>query len=189
MRDLKKLLFTHSFPDSNYLSWPLSRLVDDIETKHHRYVEEKTPVIQRYLDKLCSVHGANHPELFEIRRLFNLSAEELAQHMKKEELILFPRIRKMEFPDTDASSDQHVISEMIRQPIDIMMKEHNTEGDRFKTIDALTNHYQPPADACNTHKVTFALLQEFETNLHFHIHLENNILFPRSIEMANELMN
>jgi len=75
---------------------------------------------------------------------------------------------------------------MIQDPIKVMMHEHDNEGERFKKIATITNQYQVPEDACNTYKVTYALLREFENDLHLHIHLENNILFPKAVEMEKE---
>ncbi|WP_394336478.1 iron-sulfur cluster repair di-iron protein [Aureibaculum luteum] len=171
----------------DFKSWSLDLLADYIEKKHHRYVEEKIPVLKQYLTKLCKVHGGRHPELFEITEHFNASAGELTAHMKKEELILFPIIRKM----IDA---KHKGTEMskphfgtVENPIEMMMNEHENEGDRFREIDRLSNSYTPPADACNTYQVTFSLLKEFQDDLHQHIHLENNILFPKAIVLEKEI--
>jgi len=113
----------------------------------------------------------------------------MAQHMKKEELILFPRIRKIEALTRKPLKADTLQHDVLGPPIHMMMNEHAVEGDRFKAIDELTQHYQPPADACNTFKVTYALLQEFENDLHLHIHLENNILFPKAMEMEKTLLN
>jgi regulator of cell morphogenesis and NO signaling len=161
MRDLKSLTEANSCC-FNFASLPPSMLADHIEEKHHHYIEEKTPVIQRYLDKVCSVHGTRHPELYEINRIFNDSAADLAQHMKKEELILFPRIRKMEGLTRNGVEAGTIPAGLVQTPIQMMMNEHAVEGDRFKEIEALTHQYQAPPDACNTFKVTYALLQEFD---------------------------
>lgn len=189
MRELKLLLTGSESNSVDYASWSPAFLADFIQQKHHSYVTEKTPILMRFLDKLCSVHGQRHPELLEVNRLFSESASELAMHMKKEELVLFPRIRKIAAVTPEDMHDNAITPGMIKSPIAVMMEEHEHEGDRFKMIDTLTNHYQPPADACNTYKATYALLQEFENDLHLHIHLENNILFPKAIEMEKELMN
>jgi regulator of cell morphogenesis and NO signaling len=186
MRELKIMLSGKDNSDSDYKSWTATQLADHIENKHHRYVEEKIPVLQRYLNKLCSVHGENHPELHEVNRLFALSAGELTQHMKKEELILFPRIRKMENSRATPIDLAAMNAATVQDPIEVMMHEHDTEGERFRTIDILTQNYIAPPDACNTYKVTYALLQEFQNDLHLHIHLENNILFPKAIELENK---
>ena len=185
--DLEKIKISEDNQVTNYKSWPLDLLADYIEKKHHRYVEDKTPVLKQYLDKICTVHGKNHPELFEIKDLFNQSASELAAHMKKEELILFPFVRKMAIAKQENQPSPQPPFGTVQSPIKTMMHEHDTEGEIFRRIEKLTDNYTPPLDACNTYKVTFALLKEFETDLHLHIHLENNILFPKSIEMEKEV--
>src|SRR5690606_12139153 len=171
----------------DFQSWPLDLLADYVEKKHHRYVEQQTPILQQYLDKLCRVHGNHHPELFEITDHFNASAGDLAMHMKKEELILFPAVRKMVKAKQTGSQVERPNFGTIHNPIQMMMAEHETEGDRFRLIDSLSNNYTPPADACNTYRVTFSLLEEFEDDLHRHIHIENNILFPKAEAMEKEL--
>lgn len=170
----------------DYKSWPLDLLVDYIEKKHHRYVEEKIPVLHQFLNKLCAVHGERHPELFKINELFSASAGELTSHMKKEELILFPFVKRM----VNAKSENGVVQSpqfgTVENPIAMMMQEHDNEGERFRQIAKLTNNYNPPADGCNTYQVTFAMLQEFEQDLHLHIHLENNILFPGAVKLEQQ---
>ena len=160
-----------------FSDWPLDLLIDYIEKKHHRYINQKTPVILTYLKKVTSVHGIAHPELLEIYELFTASAQNLAAHMKKEELILFPYIKKLENSETPITA--HFGS--VENPIAMMKEEHNDEGERFSRISELSNAYQLPPDACPTYNVTFQLLKEFESDLHQHIHLENNILFPAAI--------
>ncbi|AZA76157.1 iron-sulfur cluster repair di-iron protein [Chryseobacterium sp. G0186] len=171
----------------DFNSWPLDLLTDYIEKTHHRYVEEKTPVLQAFLDKLCKVHGERHPELFEINTLFNESAHDLASHMKKEELILFPFVKNMVKAKISGGNLPQPVFGTVENPVHMMEHEHTVEGDRFRKIAEITNEYLPPADACNTYKVAFAMLQDFENDLHKHIHLENNILFPKAIQLEKEL--
>lgn len=173
----------------DFNAWPLDLLVDYIEKKHHRYIEEKTPVLLAFLDKLTKVHGGRHPELFEINNLFKASAGELAQHMKKEELILFPFIKKMVQSNITHTKIESPHFGLVENPITMMKHEHEHEGERFAKIATLSNDYTPPADACNTYKVTFSMLQEFEQDLHKHIHLENNILFPKAIELQKKVFS
>ena len=170
----------------DYKSWPLDLLVEYIEKKHHRYVEEKIPVLRQFLDKLGRVHGERHPELFKINELFTASAGELASHMKKEELILFPFVKKMVKAKLENGAIQSPQFGTVENPITMMMVEHDNEGQRFRDIAELTDNYNPPADACNTYKVTYAMLDEFEKDLHLHIHLENNILFPEAIKLEQQ---
>ncbi|WP_338377890.1 iron-sulfur cluster repair di-iron protein [uncultured Flavobacterium sp.] len=183
--EVTQLLETKSDGAIDFKSWPSDLLIDYIEKTHHRYVEEKSIVLVAFLDKLCKVHGHNHPELFAIKELFDGCAGELAQHMKKEELILFPFIKKMENALRTGEAIEEPHFGTVENPIAMMKHEHENEGDRFVKIAALTNNYTPPTDACNTYKVTFSMLQEFEQDLHKHIHLENNILFPKALEMHN----
>ncbi|MCC6252943.1 MAG: iron-sulfur cluster repair di-iron protein [Bacteroidia bacterium] len=172
----------------DYTSCPLDLLADYVEKKHHRYTESKISEIKPYLNKIVKVHGANHPELAQIEQLFLESAGELAKHMKKEELILFPFIRKM----AESKHSGRVLNPphfgTVNNPIETMFKEHDQEGERFRKIAELSNNYTPPADACNTYRITFALLNEFEEDLNLHIHLENNILFPKAIELEKQAL-
>ena len=183
---IEAILNTKNDEGIDFNSWPLDLLADYIEKKHHRYVEEKTQIILPFLNKLCKVHGPQHAELFEINELFIGCAGELAQHMKKEELILFPFIKKM----VQATISDELIAQphfgTVENPIEMMKHEHDAEGERFRKIAQLSNNYTPPADACNTYKVTFAMLEEFEQDLHKHIHLENNILFPKAIKLEKD---
>lgn len=187
LSDLNALLQSQSENTTDYKSWPLDLLADYIEKKHHRYVEEKTLEIQPYLDKICRVHGERHPELLEINEHFTATAGELAKHMKKEELVLFPYVRKMVKAKQENIQLEKSHFGTVQNPIQMMMEEHSTEGERLRKIENLSNNYTPPADACNTYMVTIALLKEFEQDLHLHIHLENNILFPKAIELEKEL--
>lgn len=183
--ELVQILNTQVGASGNaYQSWPLDLLADYVEKTHHRYVEEKIQEIKPYLEKICKVHGDRHPELFKIKELFEASAGEFAMHMKKEELVLFPLIRKLEA----ASKENKVPERSVVAPINQMMSEHENEGERFREIAALSGNYTAPADACNTYRVTYGLLKEFEDDLHLHIHIENNILFPRSIEREEGLV-
>lgn len=189
INDLNEVNKTPTESTTDYQSWPIDLLADYIEKKHHRYVESKIQEIKPYLDKICRVHGDRHPELFEIHEQFNAAAGELAMHMKKEELVLFPFIRKMVKARQENTQLDAPHFGTVENPIQMMRHEHNTEGERFRKIEALSNNYTPPADACNTYRVTFSLLKEFEADLHLHIHLENNILFPKAIELEQHLKN
>ena len=176
-------IYTAVAPINNFQDFKLDDLVDYIEDNHHLYVAQALPVIGQYLDKVCKVHGAHRPELFQINELFSESAEELSHHMMKEELVLFPFVKRMAQAQRDNEKLELPGYGSVENPIAMMKHEHNTEGERFRKIAELSNDYQPPAEACNTYRVVFALLKEFEEDLHKHIHLENNILFPKAIEL------
>jgi regulator of cell morphogenesis and NO signaling len=187
VNDLNSVVNQQSGNSHDYQSWHLDLLADYIEKKHHRYVVEKTPIIKQYLEKICEVHGVHHPELFEIKQEFFASAIELANHMNKEETILFPYIRRLISLKLTNSESPEMFTEFVQFPIEVLMQEHEVEGNRFRKISELSNNYTMPADGCNTFKVTFAMLKEFEEDLHLHIHLENNILFPNTIELEAKL--
>lgn len=167
----------------DFKSWPLDLLADYVEKTHHRYVTEKTPILQAFLDKLCKVHGGRHPELFVVKELFDTSAHDLGAHMKKEELILFPFIKNMVQAKITSAALPLPAFGTVENPVNMMMHEHTVEGERLRKIAELTGEYTPPADACNTFRVTYAMLQDFENDLHKHIHLENNILFPNAVKL------
>lgn len=171
----------------NYNNWPLDKLIDYIIETYHNYIEEKVPLLLQYLNKLCKVHGNKHPELFEISELYLQSAEDLIHHMKKEEMILFPYIKELVLAELERKTIHKPHFDNISNPIAMMKFEHETEGNRYEKISQLTENYIPPQDACNTYKITFAMLKEFEEKLHIHIHLENNILFPKAELLEDKL--
>lgn len=171
-----------------YADWSPERLAGHIVDKHHSYVQQRLRDIRPLLEKLVAVHGGRHPELHRIRDLFNASAGALTAHMKKEELILFPFILKLNKADQAGSKMlERPHFGPVDHPVNMMRHEHDVEGNRFREIAKLSDNYTPPADACNTYKTVFAMLKEFEEDLHLHIHLENNILFPKALELQDKL--
>lgn len=186
LQNLNEVLQSEDNNGVDFNSWPLDLLASYIEKTHHRYVEDKSVVLIQFLDKLCKVHGAAHPELFKVNELFTEAASELAQHMKKEELMLFPFVKRM----VQTKEEHGVLVQpsfgTVSNPIAMMMQEHDNEGERFREIAKLTNNYTPPSDGCTTYKVAFAMLKEFEEDLHKHIHLENNILFAKAVILEEE---
>ncbi|TVR82080.1 MAG: iron-sulfur cluster repair di-iron protein [Saprospirales bacterium] len=173
----------------DFKSWPMDLLIDYIEKKHHRYVEEQIAIIMPYLQKVVKVHGQHNPELIEIHELFAEAATELTSHMKKEELILFPYIKKLEAAKRARATVEPPQFITVENSIRMMMHEHDTEGERFRKISELSDTYTPPMHACNTYRVSFALLKEFEEDLHMHIHLENNILFPKAAQLEKQFQH
>ncbi len=176
-----------SDPDSKYInSLELDELCDYIVKRHHTYVTENISFLLQKLQKLCDVHGENHPELFQISALFVGAAENLGNHMVKEEEDLFPYIKEL----TQLKKNNQKLDDQagrLMKTISSMIEEHETEGERFETISKLSNKYTCPPDACNTYKVTFQTLKDFEQDLHRHIHLENNILFRKAELLEKEL--
>lgn len=187
IHSLETALQVSSEDKNDYNSWPLDQLAQYIEDVHHHYVTKKIPVITQLLHKIVEVHGRQHPQLPESEQLFQESAGELIMHMKKEELMLFPFIKKMAAAKKNGLPFPVPAFGTVQNPVRVMMNEHAAEGERFQQIAQLNDNYTPPADACNTYATTLALLKEFEDDLHLHIHLENNILFPKSLKLEDEL--
>ncbi|MBE0571385.1 MAG: iron-sulfur cluster repair di-iron protein [Ignavibacteriaceae bacterium] len=167
--------------------WSLDFLVDYIMNNHHQYVRKMIPIITLHADKVASVHGKNHPETIKIADLFLAVREELEMHMMKEERILFPQIKQMVLTKNEDGQFFPPSFGSIQNPIRMMEYEHTSAGDALYQIRELSNNYSHPEDACNTFKALYSELKELEEDLHKHIHLENNILFPKSITLEAEL--
>lgn len=169
-------------------SLSLAGLCDYIVRTHHSYVNETMPFLLQKLQKLIDVHGENHPELSEVHASFTDAVTKLSAHMKKEESILFPYIRQMEKYRIEGASRPDYIG-LATSAISKMEEEHRMEGDRFMHLAEITNGYEVPPDGCNTFDVTYRTLKEFEKDLHRHIHLENNILFPKTIKLEKTIID
>ncbi len=163
----------------DYKSWKPDFLCDYIVNAHHRYVLKTLPDLVLYTRKIADVHGTHHPELIEVAALFAQINHELLQHLKNEEEVLFPAIKSV-LANDDKESKNIIISEINR-----MVGEHEFAGGAMDTINTLTHHYALPEDSCGTYQVTFKLLEQFEDDLHIHVHLENNILYPTALKLAN----
>lgn len=187
INELNDALKDASAEKIEFNSWPADLLIDYILKKHHRYVEERIPILQEFLTKLVSVHGHHYKELLEIKAEFDEAAKALGAHMKKEEIILFPYVQKMVLIQAAKTTLQPAPFGTVENPIHMMHHEHDTEGERFRKIEKLSNDYTPPAEACNTYRVAYAMLKEFQEDLHQHIHLENNILFPKALQLEEQL--
>jgi len=165
----------------------LTQLCDYILQTHHVYVKNEMPQIYTYLQKVSSKHGDRHPELIRIFQTFAAVKEEMEGHMKKEESMLFPRIKELEKLVNSGSGKFQLNIGYLQSPINVMEHEHDHAGTQLNEIRVLTNDYTPPQDACTTYRLSFAALQAFELDLHQHVHLENNILFPKAIEEFKRL--
>jgi regulator of cell morphogenesis and NO signaling len=186
-KEINDVLMRDTMTSENFRTWSLSKLTDHIEKVHHGYVGTRVPVLLQYLDKLCRVHGDRHPELFAINEEFKACASAMAVHMKKEELILFPFIKQLERATGGGAPLGRPLFGTVEHPVQMMMEDHDSEGERFRRIDASSKGYANPPDGCATYSTAMSMLKEFEQDLHLHIHLENNILFPRAIELEKSL--
>ena len=174
--ELKKVEESPRIPSLDFDAWSLDFLCDYIVNTHHNYVLKTLPELVFYTTKIAQVHGEHHPELVEVAELFSKINGELLQHLKKEEEVLFPAIRNA--VKEDSAKQKGVITEEITR----MWGEHEFAGGAMDKIRQITCDYSVPADGCNTYQVTFRLLEQFEDDLHIHVHLENNILFPKALE-------
>ena len=172
---------------NDYNSWKLDFLTDHIINVHHAYVEENIPLLIQYSARVAKVHGHHYSELLEIQQLFTKVAQELSAHMKKEELILFPFIKKLAQAEKEGAPLPKAQFGTVDNPIKMMEVEHEEAGEVLRQIDELSNNYTPPEGACNTYRAFYAKLEEFEQDLHQHVHLENNILFPKALKLEKKL--
>ena len=153
-----------------------------IET-HHKYTREEIARLGPLFDKVCSVHGNNHPELLHIRASFRGLAQELITHMMKEEMVLFPFIVRMEEAVIQNEPVLPPPFGSVQNPVFMMEQEHESAGNALRAMREASGGYSAPPDACVSYQTLYKALADFEADLHQHIHLENNILFPRAIAM------
>jgi regulator of cell morphogenesis and NO signaling len=174
-KELEELAGQPADAAHNFKEWDLGFLCDYIVDTHHQTVNKLLPQVLAYTRKIADVHGSHHPELLQVATLFSQINDELVPHLKNEEEILFPAIKDA-LKTGSALSEETIKSEIAR-----MSKEHEFAGDAMDRINKLSSGYLLPADACNSYLVTFKLLEEFEDDLHIHVHLENNILYPKAL--------
>lgn len=163
----------------------LAQLAEHIVHKHHAYVKQEIPRIQQLLKKVVAVHGTAHPELGKIQQVFQELSAEMSSHMMKEENILFPYIAAMESAVNGGRPKPRPAFGSVSNPVHMMELEHDSAGTTLKEIGTLSSNHEPPDGACFSYRTLYAALKEFETDMHQHIHLENNILFPRAIAMES----
>lgn len=167
-------------------SIPLAELTNYIVEKHHVFTRNELERLIALFEKVCSAHGANHPELLKVQTQFQTLRAELEPHMLKEERILFPYIVTLEAAVGENLPALFAPFGTVGNPIAAMMREHDAAGDILKTIRELSRDFTVPEDACFSYRTLYNALEELEADLHQHIHLENNILFPRSLEMEKK---
>lgn len=173
----------------DYRKWELDFLCDYIVNTHHQYVHQAVPHLKAYTEKVASVHGSKHPELFQISEHFESMAGEMVMHMRKEELVLFPYIKKLVAAKKSGNFMEPPPFGSVINPVQAMEAEHESAAHHMRAIGELSNNFTVPEDGCTTYRVLFASLKEFEEDLHQHVHLENNILFPGAIKLEKELFN
>jgi regulator of cell morphogenesis and NO signaling len=161
----------------------LTALTEYIIDTHHSFTRQELGRLEKLFDKVCSRHGENHPELFDARKTFYQLRQDLIPHMLKEEQVLFPYIERMEKAVAESRAFPPSFFGTVRNPVRMMMTEHDMAGDLLKQLRGITRGHTIPPDGCASFQTLYQALAALEVDLHLHIHLENNILFPRSIEM------
>ena len=175
---------TNAAPPMPYNDWSLDFLADYIVNTHHSYVTKSIPDLRAYSNKVTKVHGDKHPELETINQYVQEVCNEMTEHMVSEETIVFPYVKQVASRRNGKSFGEF---ETIKTPIDEMEAEHDFVGRRMEEIRRLSDNYTLPADGCASYAFLYNKLQEFESDLFTHIHLENNILFPKALEVEKNL--
>lgn len=182
-RDLEALLDADTRGESDHASRTLSGLIDDILDTHHRFTYNELDRLQPLMDKVNRVHGDAHPELAKMSDLLDAMRNDLLPHMFKEEQVLFPYIKDLEYAKLNGMTPRYPPFGTVQHPIRMMMGEHDAVGDMLKEMRSLSGDFAVPNGACPSYQGLLKRLEELERDLHQHIHLENNVLFPRAAEM------
>lgn len=184
--ELQQLSTEGKVSNVSYNEWNIDFLADYIVNTHHSYVRKYLPELRGYALKVAQVHGEHHPELLPIQKLVEEINEELTEHMEQEEKVLFSYVKQIVH---SKNTNQPLVKEgkTLQELIDELEKEHDFVGRCFDKIRELSNGYAIPEDACSSYKLLYKMIQEFEDDLHIHIHLENNILFPKAVDMEKSL--
>jgi regulator of cell morphogenesis and NO signaling len=169
----------------DWMSFQLGAICDHIVRAHHAYIRNELPRLQFLAAKVVARHGSDRPELPQIQQLIDDVGGDLISHLAKEETILFPYITNIERNLATCGPSSLGCSGSVRNPIRVMMAEHDVAGGILAQIRKLTSDYIPPEGACPTYRSFYISLEEFEKDLHQHVHLENNILFPRAMALED----
>ena len=178
--ELSAALATPGTGTPRFNDWDLGALISYIQANHHAYVREAIPTLLTHTRKVAAVHGESHPEMIEVAAIFNQVAEEMDSHMAKEDHILFPFIQALETAEQEGRTPPPAPFGTVANPIRMMEAEHDFAGGAMARIRELTGGWIPPGDACTTYRVCLQELDAFERDLHQHVHLENNLLFPKA---------
>ena len=173
--------------ETDFARMSLTTLIDYIIHEHHEYLRENIPLIKAHLQKVATVHGKNHSFLPKLKDIFDDLSNDLMSHLNKEETILFRVIKYIESCDKFDEKPRTNGYKSLDHLLGNYIKEHESAGNLLAKIRELTSGFNPPADACTTFRVCYKELEDFEANTHKHVHLENNILFPKASELELKL--
>lgn len=177
----------HAQDDVDWSGQPLASLMNHIVEKHHTFCRQEVTRLEPLLDKVIQAHGVVHPELGRLKALFSGLSKELLMHLMKEEQTLFPYISRMEEAATRGAPFPRPPFGTVQNPVRMMVLEHDNAGAALHEIRSLSGNYQLPVDACNSYRALYDGLKSFESDMHQHVHLENNILFPRAVAMEDAI--
>jgi len=177
---------SHPLP---YNDWSIDFLSDYIVNTHHTYVQKQLPDLVAYANKVMKVHGSRHPELVKVNEIVELIQMEMSAHMIKEECVLFPYIKVLVAAQHAGAKGNESPFGTVQNPVNMMEMEHEVVGKYMEDLRILTGNYTLPEDACATYSLLYRMLDAFEEDLHLHVHLENNILFPKAIALEQLLKN
>jgi len=187
LSELDDILSTPARGVPRFQSWDAPALISYIVANHHEYVREAIPTVLAHTRKIADVHGRRHPELVKVATLVEEVAEEMTTHMAREERMLFPYIVRLASAVSSQIRPPAAPFGTVEHPIRAMEADHEVAGAAMAQIRALTAGYRPPDDACTTYRVCLQELEAFERDLHEHVHLENNILFPMALRMEEQI--
>jgi regulator of cell morphogenesis and NO signaling len=170
-------------PARDWAQAPIAALARHIVERHHSFTAAETTRLEALFVKVCGVHGQRHPELYRMQAKFTEMANELRTHMMKEENILFPYLAAMERAVSEKKPLPRAMFGKVENPVRTMMREHDSAGEALRALRAASHNYAVPEDACPSYRELYKSLEMFEADVHTHVHLENNILFPRALEM------
>lgn len=167
--------------------WPMDLLIDYVLKIHHRGIRQRTPELSALMAKVARVHGEAHPELYEVQQLLEAAFIDLEDHLQKEEQVLFPFLYHQYDSLLEGRRPEGFHCGSVAMPIEVMMGEHEQEGSRFRRIALLTNEFTAPEGACGSYRLLLDSIRQFELDLHEHIHIENNIIFPEALRLEQSL--
>lgn len=190
LKELKqKLRHTNSGTTLEFDEWAIDFLADYILNIHHRYLNKALPEVNEYVNRFLKGHSKKFPELAELETIMQRMMKEIPPHMKKEEEVIFPYIKQIYHAWRHRESYASLLIRTLRKPVEeVMHGEHESVGKQLRRMREITHNYSFPADSFIAHRIAFAKLQEMDNDLVQHIHLENNILFPKAIALEKELL-
>lgn len=169
---------------NDYAAWSPAFLVDYIYNQHHLYYYNNLPLINELLNKVAGKHGDHHPELLRLHRYFSQLQQELNEHFLKEEQVLFPAIKQLSAAAGKGNAAQGAVN--LAAPVRVMEADHEMAGELLASMASITDNFTPPQGACNSFQLLYAKLRDLQDDLHIHVHLENNILFPKALALQEQ---